>query len=161
MAALEGERNHRFRTFRARKDPVAEYSDAELVERYRLDSAGIIYVTDLVRNALQSRTQRNHALPPETKVAITLRYLATGKMQLCSADDFGTNQSTISRVITQTLEALTEPEVYTRFVKFPLTQQEIRVHQAQFYRLARFPGVVGAIDGTHVKIVASRVNEDV
>lgn len=161
MAECQQARERHQRTFRARRDPLTDYSDAELVERYRLDSAGIRYVTDLLRDSLQSHTKRNKALSPETKVAITLRYLATGKMQLCNADDFGITQPTISRVITQTLVALTQPQVYTQFVKFPRTAQEIRTKQAQFYQIARFPGVAGAIDGTHIKIIAPVENENI
>ena len=88
MPERQQARDRRLRTFRVLSDPLVDYSDAELIERYRLDSAGIRYVTDLLRDSLQSHTKRNKALIPETKVTITLRYLATGKMQLCSADDF-------------------------------------------------------------------------
>ena len=67
----------RRRTFRQRRDIFRDYSDDQLVKRFRLDRAGIIAVTDLVRDRFQSRTERNRPLDPETKVAITLRYLAT------------------------------------------------------------------------------------
>ncbi|KAG7165860.1 hypothetical protein Hamer_G026261 [Homarus americanus] len=77
--------------------------------RYRLDRAGIMVVTDLVRETLQGKTGRNRALTPEVKMAITLRYLVTGRMQLCSNDDLETTQPTISRAITQTLNAQTGP----------------------------------------------------
>ena len=66
---------------RQRRDIFNEYNDNELIKRFRMNRAGIITVTDLVRDRLQSRTERNRPLSPETKVAITLRYLATGKMQ--------------------------------------------------------------------------------
>lgn len=149
----------RRRTFRQRRDIFREYSDDQLVKRFRLDRAGIIAVTDLVRDRLQCRTERNRPLDPETKVAITLRYLATGKMQQCSCDDFGTTQPTISRVITQTLDALADPQIRRQFMKFPRTVQEVQRKQREFMETSGFPGVVGAIDGTHVRIVAPRVNE--
>ena len=37
-----------------------ELSDAELSKRYRLDRHGILYVTDLVGEALSSDTKRRH-----------------------------------------------------------------------------------------------------
>ena len=95
------------RIYRERKDIFREFSDAELITRYRLDRVGIVAITDLVRDRLQSQTCRNRALPPELKVAITLRYLATGKMQLCNGDDFGVAQPTVSRAIWQPLDTLT------------------------------------------------------
>lgn len=149
----------RQRVYRQRRDFFNEYNDAELIKRFRLDRAGIIAVTNLVRDRLQSRTERNKPLSPESKVAITLRYLATGKMQQCSCDDFGTTQPTISRVITQTVDALADPDILCQFIKFPLTRQEVQRKQDEFMESTGFPGVVGAIDGTHVRIVAPSVNE--
>lgn len=159
MAQQQQLRQRQPRTFRERRDFLREYSDAQLIERFRLDRAGILYVTDLVRDALESRTARNKALSPEMKVAITLRYLATGKMQLCNSDDFGTSQPTVSRAITQTLNALAQRDNFRRFVNFPVTQQEVQLKQQQFMQVAGFPGVVGVVDGTHVRIVAPREHE--
>ena len=71
-----------------------------------MDRAGIVYVTDLVRGALESPSGGSGALSPEMSILITLRYLTTGKMQLCDSDDFGPSQPSISRAINTTLEAL-------------------------------------------------------
>ncbi|KAK3894851.1 hypothetical protein Pcinc_001424 [Petrolisthes cinctipes] len=69
-----------------------ELDDSELIKRYRLDREGIIFVTDMLRETLESPTSRSMAISPEMKVVIILRYLATGKMQLCSGDDLGPSQ---------------------------------------------------------------------
>ncbi|XP_063884700.1 putative nuclease HARBI1 [Scylla paramamosain] len=142
MAEQQQQLQRRQRVYRQQLDVFNKYNDDELIKRFRMNRAGIITVADLVRDKLQSRTERNQPLSPETKVAITLRYLATGKMQQCSSDDFGTSQATISRVITQTLDALSEPDIVTQFVKFPLTRQEVQVKQVEFMEDYRFPGVV-------------------
>ena len=77
-----------------------ELDDRELVKRYRLDGAGIVSVTDMVRDKLKRPTSRNKALSLEMQLLlVTLRYLATVKMQMCSADNLGPSQQTISRVI--------------------------------------------------------------
>lgn len=62
------------RVFRERNNIFQEYTDAELIRRYRLNLAGIVAVTDLVTDAIHSGTCRNRALPPVLKVAIALRY---------------------------------------------------------------------------------------
>ncbi|XP_033763297.1 putative nuclease HARBI1 [Pecten maximus] len=90
---------------------------------------------------------------------IALRYYATGKMQLCSGDNFNVDQSTVSRVIQRVTNALNHQDVVRRFVTFPLTAEAIKKHQADFYAVARFPGVVGAIDGTHIRILRPSINE--
>ncbi len=66
--------------------------DSELIRRYTLDRAGIMFVTDLTRDTLTSPTPCRNAIVPEMDVITTLTtltYLATGKMQLCSSDDLG------------------------------------------------------------------------
>ncbi|KAK3883303.1 hypothetical protein Pcinc_002515 [Petrolisthes cinctipes] len=154
-------RIRRRRVFSERKDILNMYNDAELVKRYRLDRAGILLVTDFVRDAITPPTGRNRAIPAELKVITTLRYLATGKMQLCNGDDIGMTQQAASKMITQTLDALVTPPAafISRFVKFPRMQDEIRQRKAEFREIANFPEVVGAIDGTHIRIVAPREYE--
>ena len=102
------------------RDVLNELSDRELIKRYRLDRAGIVFVTNLVRGALTRPTVANKALTAEHKIIITLRYLATGKFQLCNGDDLGVSQQTVSRVITETLDALCNQQILKRFIKFPI-----------------------------------------
>ncbi len=66
--------------------------ESELIRRYTLDRAGIMFVTDLSRDTLTSLTPRRNVITPEMEeitTLTTLTYLATGKMQLCSSDDLG------------------------------------------------------------------------
>ena len=81
---------------------------------------------DFVRERLESRTGRSKPLNPEMKVFITLRYLTSGRMELCSSDDFRINQPTVNRVITQILKTLTEPIIFLQFVKFLLTLGKVQ-----------------------------------
>ncbi|KAK3871987.1 hypothetical protein Pcinc_014581 [Petrolisthes cinctipes] len=159
---MEGQqqvRARRRRLYRERKDILNLYDDSELVKRYRLDRGGIILITDFVRDAITSPTNRSNAISAEMKVLTTLRYLATGKMQLCNGDDMGIAQPTVSKVISQTLNALATPAFISRYIQFPTQENDIRQTQATFREIANFPGVVGAIDGTHIRIVAPKEYE--
>ncbi|KAK3886538.1 hypothetical protein Pcinc_009319 [Petrolisthes cinctipes] len=154
MVAPAPLRQRRPRRFRERKDVLHDLDDGELIKRYRLDRAGIIFVTDLVRGPLTNPTGRNQVLTPEMKIIVLLRYLATGKMQLCSMDDLGPSQQTVSQVITETLMALSSNAILTQFITFPITPHETQRKIVDFQQIAGFPGVIGAIDGTHVRISA-------
>lgn len=156
MAEGEQRMVRRPRNFCARKDVLNELSDRELIKRYRLDRAGILFVTDLIRDTLTSRTARNKAIAPELKVILTLRFLATGKMQLCNSDDLGPSQPSVSRIITETLNALSARPVLSQFFKFPITPDETEIKKAEFVQIAGFPKVIGVIDGTHVRITAPK-----
>ncbi|KAK6175228.1 hypothetical protein SNE40_013735 [Patella caerulea] len=149
-------RVRRLREFKTRRDFLVEYKNDELIRRYRMDMGGIVFVTDLVRHLLTSPPKRNFSIDAEMKIAITLRFLATGKMQLCSGDDFGVSQLTVSRVVVETLDVLSDPHIVQRFVSMPISQQETQRHKRQFHALAGFPGV---IDGTHVRILAPSQDE--
>lgn len=73
-------------------------------------------------------------------------------MQLCNGDDMGVSQSSVSRSIFCTIRSLFSERMVRRFIKFPTTPDAIRI--------SGFPGIVGAIDGTHVQIIATRDNEN-
>ena len=144
-----------------RRDVLQELSDAELIKRYRLDKDGILFVTNLVRDVLSSNSRRGNPLTPEMKVILTLGYLATGQMQVCSSDDLGPSQPSISRAITQTIEALADTNVLKQFIEFPITTDVVAAKKADFISIADFPDVVGVIDGTHVRIVAPKEEEGI
>ena len=59
------------RFFRERRDVLHDIDDAELLKRYHLNQEGILFVTELVRDALPSPTARNRAISPELKVITT------------------------------------------------------------------------------------------
>lgn len=48
-----------------------------------------------------------------------------------------------------------------RFIKFPVSNEEITDVKRKFHDLAGFPNVVGAVDGTHVSIARPVENEEV
>nr|CAI5842222.1 unnamed protein product [Callosobruchus analis] len=60
------------------------------------------------------------------------------------------NQSTVSRIVGKVSRAIAG--LRNRFIKMPSTPEDILCCQNNFHRLARFPRVIGCIDGTHVKI---------
>ena len=51
MAAPQEHPPHQPRINHRRRDVLNELSDSELIKRYKFDREGIIYVTDLVREA--------------------------------------------------------------------------------------------------------------
>ncbi len=63
--------------------------DSELIRHYTLDRAGIMFVTDLIKDMLTSPTPCWNAIAPKIYIITKLTYLATGQMQLCSSDDLG------------------------------------------------------------------------
>ncbi|XP_062602602.1 putative nuclease HARBI1 [Saccostrea cucullata] len=148
------------RVFKPRLDPFTEYNAVGLITRYRFDRQGIEHIGTLIDDFVSPATSRNCSIPTNLQVMIALRYFATGKMQLCNGDDFGIHQSTVSRIVQKVSTALTRPHIIQRYIKFPTDAQTIHRHKTDFHAIANFPGVLGAIDGTHVRILRPTVNEE-
>lgn len=133
------------------KDALFMCDDKELLGRYRLDQAGIKFVLELVRDSLTSSKHQCQAISPEVKLLITLGYLATGKMLPCSSDDLGRSSCStahVRMVITQTINALSDPQLVGQFVAFPQDASQLQHNQARFKAIAGFPSVAGVIGTT-------------
>lgn len=87
---------------------------------------------------------------------VCLCYLAKGDFQSECADLHGVSQPTVSRVIGSVLFALIG---HLNNVKFPTSNEEIIHIKSQFFKLAKFPGVIGSVDGTLIPFLAPKVDE--
>ncbi|CAG2243342.1 HARBI1 [Mytilus edulis] len=66
----------------------------------------------------------------------------------------GLHKGTVSRIVSDVLTSLCNKR--NQFIKWPRNVEETR---GDFYRLSGFPNVLGAIDGTHVRIQAPSEDE--
>ncbi|XP_052806482.1 putative nuclease HARBI1 [Mya arenaria] len=131
-----------------------ELTNQQLVDRYRFNRAGLNYLETVFGPALEPATMRHKSLSAMDKLLITLRYLATGGIQLNDADMHNVSQPAVSKILTEVTNHLSSADVLGRFVRFPLTVWELDAQVQQLYGLAQFPKVVGVIDGTHIRIQA-------
>lgn len=151
-AFLDLQHPRRRRIFRKRIDFLADYSDEEFCQRFRFSKANFTKICDLIREDLQHPTKRNRSLSPEMQLMCALRYLATGDKFRTIADTIGVHISTVSRSVTSVSEALTKH--LQTFVFFPSDQNSIQQTKHGFFEIANFPGIVGCIDCTQVRIQA-------
>ncbi|WAR26772.1 HARB1-like protein, partial [Mya arenaria] len=135
--------------------------EMNIINRYRFDRAGFSYLTQLIGANISPKAARNNALNAEQKILITLRYLATGLIQLNDADIHGVSQPTVSRVLTEVINALSSPALIRQFIKFPGSVEEFRRNAVQMQGIARFPKVIGAIDGTHINIASPNQHDEI
>lgn len=67
-------------------------------------------------------------------------------------DFTGVDKSTASRIIRQVTLAIAD--LRENYIKFPNSVNEIREKQLDFFKIAKFPRVIGALDCTHVRILS-------
>ncbi len=143
---------NREQIFRDRTNPLDAYCDEELYKRCRFDRAGLMYLCDLLREDLETAANRSSALPIATQVYVAVRYLAAGALQLVTADTVVVSQPSVSRCVKNVVASLAEK--LGQFVRFPTLADETTKMKQDFYKLQKMPGIVGALDCTHVKIKA-------
>lgn len=107
--------------------------------------------------------RRNSALSPQLKVLCSLKFFASGSYQL----DVGSNiflsisQSSVSRAVEEVANILNRPEIFNHWVKFSVNEENLVNLRNGFFNMYGFPGVIGAIDCTHVAIVPPKTNDPV
>ena len=139
----------RERVFRDRTFQLDTLSDSELISRYRMPRHALITLTDKVRDSLQCFTRRSRPISPETQVLLTLRYLSKGEFLSEISDLHGVAKSSASRCIHKTVKSICNT---LNNINYPTDKNELRSIQHGFFLLARFPRVIGAIDGTLIQI---------
>lgn len=133
------------------------YTIGEYQSRYRFSPQSLAILAANIQNQLERPTQRSHAIPVETQLKMALRFYASGSFFEVIGDTFGYHKSTVSRCIHSVTDALVEkaPE----YIVWPSTPVERQRIVNGFYSIAGFPSVIGAVDGTHVRIQAPVENE--
>ncbi|KAJ8287657.1 hypothetical protein COCON_G00003160, partial [Conger conger] len=104
----------------------------------------LLHLCNILEPNLTRPTRRSHAIP----VLSVLGFLATGTFQHEIGDRSGISQPTMSRILPAVLNGI------LKLVKFPYdAQRQVETMQG-FSAIANMPGVISAIDCTHVRIKA-------
>lgn len=106
-------------------------------------------------NIFLKPSTRCSAIPPILKLCCALRFFADGSYQRSSGNDFniGVSQPTVSCILNEIINFF-ERKICQNWINARMTEEEKNNNKMSFYSKTRFPGVIGCIDGTHVRIVA-------
>ena len=138
----------RERLFRDCSNPLDCYDDLELVQRFRFSRIAILKITELIQDHLNS-TDRSYAAHPHLQVCVALQFFASGTFQLICEDGVHVSQPSACRYIRAV--GLGLQSICSRYISLPSYAEKATI-KSQFYELAHFPGVLGLVDGTHVRI---------
>lgn len=81
-----------------------------------------------------------------------LRYYATGSQLTTCGDVIGVHESTACRIVHRVTHAIAS--LRPEYIEIPTSQPEQNVIVSGFYKIAKFPRVIGAINCTHIKILS-------
>lgn len=90
------------------------------------------------------------AIPPALRLAMTLRYLATGDSHYSLQYSFRVAHNTISEIVYEICEAIISE--YTEVMPCPRTCSEWKEVAIKFEKKWNLPHTPGALDGKHIAI---------
>ncbi|KAJ8910068.1 hypothetical protein NQ315_004961 [Exocentrus adspersus] len=126
--------------------------DASMFFHYtRMDLATFYNLLNLVGPHLKKNSIRAY-FPPEFRLAITLRFLATGDQISSLALAYRIGISSAYEVIKETCAVLANV-LAPVYLCLP-TEEEWQCISSEFLRKWNLPGCIGAVDGKHVQIQA-------
>ncbi|XP_055907138.1 putative nuclease HARBI1 [Eupeodes corollae] len=115
---------------------------------YRFTQTQIEALTDYFFQS--SDTFRGGRLSNKTRMRVFLRFVADPGFQSGIAEDFGIDQSSVSRIIIEVGEKIVRKK--EDWIKFPNTLEQTDAEKVIWLNKYQFPSCIGAIDCTHVRI---------
>lgn len=127
-------------------------------QNFHVSKKTFFKICDIVRHELSRRdTNMRPSVTLEKRVAVALNRLATGSCYTACGVSFGLPKSTANVVKNEFCDILRRKAA--NFIKFPKSEDEVRQVLGGFEDISVFPHVAGALDGTHIKIIAPKENK--
>lgn len=135
--------------------------DAEFRKHFRLSKEITKVLIDSLKPYIPDR-KRSTGIPVEIKILTALSFFAHGSYQKCVGSNAKhcMNQTTLSRIVSKVSQAMVD-HMLLEWVKFPQVEADRARVKLSFQERYHFPGIIGAIDCTHVAIIAPRTEEPV
>lgn len=129
------------------------------IELYRLNKSNFMDVFHQIEPRLK-KARRYTRIEPIIRFSAAMRFFATGMYQRCTGEEYNTSmsQTMVHESITEMVIVL-ESSICPKWIKFPKTEAEKSSIKKRFFEKTKMPGVLGCVDGTHVKILAPAENE--
>ncbi|XP_032689038.1 putative nuclease HARBI1 [Odontomachus brunneus] len=117
------------------------------------------FLLDLLRPKLCKQSERfgREPISPEKQLLIAIWILATPNSYRCVSDRFDVGKGTAWRIVQKVINTL-----YTNvrtFIRWPNREEAEQTMETIENRYS-FPGVIGAVDGTHIKIIAPQYHSE-
>lgn len=133
-------------------------SDHQILKKFRLSRVAILALYQRISQDLEPLDGRNYSIPGLVKLLAVLYHFAKHSFQADSGEEVGISQPSFSRCLTQVVRALVARA--KEYIHFPTDRDSWKKVKLDFYQVAGFPKVLGAIDCTHVALRRPTNNEE-
>uniref|UniRef100_A0A6P7HA58 Nuclease HARBI1 n=1 Tax=Diabrotica virgifera virgifera TaxID=50390 RepID=A0A6P7HA58_DIAVI len=139
---------------------VSTYSEKEFIMHFRLSGKLVDYLVQEFQKNKEFRKLRRNGRLRSAKEHILLFLWFAGHESSCFrdiADRFDVTISTVHRMVKRVASFISS--LSKDVIKWP-DQNEAKLSAEQFFQLSGFPGVIGCIDGSHIKIDPPKSGKD-
>ncbi|XP_065583929.1 uncharacterized protein LOC136042942 isoform X2 [Artemia franciscana] len=129
-----------------------EASDDELFfQTYRMSKEQMDFIASCVSSLIEKNdTVMRPAIVAKCRLAMTLRFLASGDSMFSFPIAFRVSRAALSGIIMETCQALWT--VLQPLYMKPPTEEDLKLVSREFNDLWQFPNCIGAVDGKHCRI---------
>ncbi|XP_073405529.1 phosphomannomutase 1 isoform X2 [Dendrobates tinctorius] len=118
----------------------------------RMSQQSFMYLLGRAQDFIRRQdAQLLRAIPPEERLLVTLRFLATGETLSSLHFQYRLGISTLSGIVADTCRALWDV-LCPEFLLLPTVEKWIE-HAERFWTVCNFPNCLGAVDGKHIRII--------
>lgn len=136
---------------------LGSFNAREFKGRMRMDVSTFEYLCSTLAPLLQRQdTAMRLAIPVQVKVAVSISRLATGNSMQSIADLYRIGLSSSQAAVSQFCGAM-KSVLLKKFIRWPSSAVMEKFAQ-EFQNLHQIPYVVGAVDGSHIPIIAPRLH---
>ncbi|XP_073421968.1 uncharacterized protein [Dendrobates tinctorius] len=117
----------------------------------RMSQESFLDLLGMVEGIIRRRdTQLRRAIPPEERLLVTLRFLATGESLSSLHFQYRLGISTLSGIVADTCRALWDV-LCPEFLPLPTAEKWLQISD-KFWAVCNFPNYLGEVDGKHIRI---------
>ncbi|XP_072354326.1 putative nuclease HARBI1 [Scyliorhinus torazame] len=127
-------------------------SEELCARRLRFSKEAMGCLCEMLKEDLKPNSNCRTALTVEMKLTTALNFFASGSFQHGISDICNISQNTARTCIHQVMNAIYHKA--SELIIFDTSPVKLKERSIAFYRIAGFPKVIGAVDGTHVALKA-------
>ncbi|XP_047143531.1 uncharacterized protein LOC105848991 isoform X2 [Hydra vulgaris] len=133
-----------------------QMEECEFKEHFRVNRNTFNFlVNELHPHLGKTTTTMREPISVVKRVAVALHYLALCEEYRVVSSLFGIGKSTANLIVHEVINAVNDI-LLPKYVKFPLSVENLNKHSRDFEAILGFPQCVGAVDGCHIPISAPK-----
>ncbi|XP_018363689.1 PREDICTED: putative nuclease HARBI1, partial [Trachymyrmex cornetzi] len=140
-------------------DVVHQYSDMEFKAHFRMSREVFNYLLNIISPRLKRKSKRygRQTISPELQLLISIWTMATPDSYRSVCDRFDVGRATAWRSVKKVCSALNA--LASQFIKWP-NREEAEHTWTNIKTKHKFPKIIGAIDGTHIRITKPKEHDE-